>query len=405
MPHVPGEGGAMHKSGAPGRIVLPREFVRPGLTAERVRGASSEAAFKEGSALHARGRVTSARMDGGSLTGSVKDEKSHRVRVGARGGVSCACGARSEGACAHAVAVLLYAADNMEALLSAKRSRDMVGEIIRRTSRADLQKFLMSEIKKSPDVRRRFLVRFGGDDAATRTDYRREVDVMFAGVDHMTSWNDRLRFTDFFRAAKAHERRGRAAEAVRICREVSEGIEANYGRVDDSGGHYSEEFCRAVREMAACVGRGGMERGERRRHISYLHRRFLNDSSEVSEGAYYQASIDACADAKDLEYLAELNGQLLPEGRVTGNSEYGVLLSIYLQAEVLENLGRWEAAGGLLEKHYRTNIDACREYVELLLRHDTARARSVLEEARGIFSDRRYEDEYGYVSRLADRIK
>ena len=376
---------------------------KPGLAVRRIRGISSDADFKKGSALNAQGWVTSARTDGGDLTARVKDGVLYRVyvRKGRGGSIFCTCGARSKGACAHAVAAVLYASDNRGALLAEEEGREGGEAVARRMSRADLQKFLISEIKKNPDARRRFLVRFGGADGVPRVDYRHEVDVMYADVDYMTSWKNKLRFTDFFRAAKDRERRGHAAEAIRIYLEVSEGIEANHYLVDDSSGHYAETFGRAVHEMVACINRQNMGRDEKRPHIYYLHRQFLAEVPAFSEGVHYQALVDICTDAEDLEYLAELNGPFLPEGRVAGKDEYDVMSRVYLQAEVLEKLGRREAAGGLLKRHYRTSIGACGKYVKLLLGRDPARARSVLEEARGIFPDYQYK----YISHLADGIK
>lgn len=115
--------------------------------------------------------------------------------------------------------------------------RKDLGGLIRLVPLKDLQKFVESEIKKDAGVERRFLSRFGGLDGAPRVDYREQAETMFAGVDYMTPHQNRLRFGDFFRAAKARERQGQAAEAVRICLELSEAIRSNYNRVDDSAVH------------------------------------------------------------------------------------------------------------------------------------------------------------------------
>ena len=110
--------------------------------------------------------------------------------------------------------------------------RKDLGGLIRLVPLRDLQKFVESEAKKDAGVERRFLSRFGGLDGAPRVDYREQAEIMFAGVDYMTPYQNRLRFGDFFKAAKARERQGQAAEAVRIYVEVSEAIRSNYNRVD-----------------------------------------------------------------------------------------------------------------------------------------------------------------------------
>ena len=72
---------------------------------------------------------------------------------------------------------------------------------------------------------------------------------------------------------------------------------------------------------------------------------------------------------------------------------------VLLQVEVLEEMGEPAAAAELFDKHYRGSIGVCGEYVEMLIRQgDLAKARDVLEDARGIFP--RHELEY--ISRLAD---
>ncbi|MCE2507929.1 MAG: hypothetical protein J4G04_01290 [Nitrosopumilaceae archaeon] len=278
--------------------------------------------------------------------------------------------------------------------------RKDMGGLIRLVPLKDLQRFVESEVKKDAGVERRFLSRFGGLDGAPRVDYREQVEIMFADVDYMTPYQNRVRFTDFFRAAKARERQGQAAEAIRICLEVSEAIRSNYHKVDDSSGYYAEAFSKAVAEMAACIGRQKAV-SEKRPHMEYLHRQFLTSDSDITEGVYEQALINACTGRQDLEYLRGLNERALPEEAVSKRTKgyYRAVGAVLLQAEVLEEMGEPAAAAELFDKHYRGSIGVCGEYVEMLIRQgDLAKARDVLEDARGIFP--RHELEY--ISRLAD---
>jgi hypothetical protein len=278
--------------------------------------------------------------------------------------------------------------------------RDL-GGLIRLVPPRDLQRFVESEIKRDAGVERRFLSRFGGLDGAPRVDYREQAEIMFADVDYMTPYQNRLRFGDFFRAAKARERQGQAAEAIRIYLEVSEAIHSNYNRVDDSSGHYAETFHKAVTEMGACIGRQKAG-SEKRPHISYMHRQFLTSDLDMHEGVYEQALISACTDRRDLEYLRDLNGQALPEVPLSKHTKgyCRALDRILLQTEVLEKMGESAAAAELLEKHHRGSIAICGEYVEALIRWgDLAKARTVLGEAWDIFPER----EFGYISSLADK--
>lgn len=280
-------------------------------------------------------------------------------------------------------------------------SRSDLRGLIRLVPLKDLQKFVESEAKKDAGVERRFLSRFGGLDGAPQVDYREQAEIMFAGVDYMTPYQDRLRFWDFFRAAKARERQGQAAEAIRIYLEVSEAIHSNYHKVDDSSGHYSESFTKAVTEMAACIGR--QKAGfEKRPHIEYLHRQFLASDLDMHEGIYGHVIIGACTDRQDLEYLRELNEWELPEGAISKRAkDYDRALDVVLlQARVLEEMGESAAAAKLFIKHYRGSIGVCSEYAEMLIQQgDLAKARDVLEEAKRIFP----EHELGYINRLANR--
>lgn len=275
-----------------------------------------------------------------------------------------------------------------------------LGRLIRLVPLKDLQKFVESEAKKDAGVERRLFSRFGGLDGAPRADYRKQAEIMFADVNYMTPYQNRLRFGDFFRVAKARERRGQVAEAIRIYQEVSEAIYSNYHKVDDSSGHYSEAFATAVIKMAACIGQQKAG-SERRPHIEYLHRRFLANDLDVHEGIYERALIDACTNRQDLEYLRGLNERALPEGAISKRAKghYRRLAVILLHAEVLKGMGESAAAVKLFVKHYRGSIEVCGEYVRMLIRQgNLAKARDVLEEAKRIFP----EYEFGYISHLAD---
>ena len=281
----------------------------------------------------------------------------------------------------------------------AERGKGDYGRLIRLVPLKDLQKFVESEMKRNAGVERRFLTRFGGLDGTSRVDYRRQVDIMFADVDYMTPYQSRLRFTDFFRAAKARERQGQAAEAIRICQEVSEAIRFHYHKVDDSSGHYSEAFGKAVTEMAACIGRQ-KKHAEKRPYLSYLYNRFLADDSDMAEGIYEQALINACTDQQDLEYLRSLNEPALPEPASKHIKGYSRALDrVLLQAEILEKMGGPAAAAGLFDEYYRSNVDICATYMEMLIQHgNLAKARAMLKEAKAIFPDA----DLSYIKHLAD---
>ena len=383
-----------------------KRFGSSTLTLDNIDKAVPPEIFRRGQALHTEGNVTSAKINDRLITARIMDGtrlyRTH-IKIDDINDGFCTCGTKSKGLCAHAVAALLYVRDNKKAMLAAKDGGNHYNELIPLVPLKDLQRFVESEIKKDSGVERRFLSRFGGLDNTSHVDYREQVDIMFGDADYMVSCANPLSFADFFRAAKSRERQGQTAEAIRIYLEVSEAIRSNYYKVDDSYGHYSDAFDKAVTEMAACIARQKTGNFEKRPHISYLHRQFLANDHDLHESTYWQALTDACTDIRDLEYLKGLNEQALPDEPIVRRAKnyYHIQERILLQAEILEKLGETVAADKLLEKHCRGSIEVCGTYVEALVRHgDPAKARRILHMAQDIFP----EHEFGYIRHLADDI-
>lgn len=372
---------------APGNIASPTP------TLERIVGAAPPEMLERGEALYVMGNVTSAKTDGNLITARVVDQTNlYRtyVRMGDADDYGfCTCKPGHPGVCAHTIAAMMHLRDNWRGLRADERMRGGHGRLIRLVPLKDLQGFVESEMKKDSGVERRFVSRFGGLDDASQVDYREQVDAMFSDVYYMSS-RKRLSFADFFRAAKDRERRGQAPEAIRILAEVSEAIKSNYYMVDDSSGHYANAFIRAVSEMAACISRQKMRHSAKRPYIDYLHRQFLANDPEVDEEAYGQALTEVCTERQDLEHLRRLNGRALPKEAISEDIKgyFQELDRVILQADVLEKIGEIADAANLFEKHYRSSIDACGAYVEMLMRQgERAKARGIMEEARGIFSE------------------
>ena len=354
--------------------------------------------LERGRALCAVGAVISVRVDGGNVSARVMDGVHlYRTSVAVRpgGDLSCTCSTWPRKTCAHSVAALLHVSGRTVGMPAAGEVDERA--LLRSVPREELEKFLWSEMRKNAEVRTRFLVSFGGSDGVPRIDYRKEVDAMFDDVEVGSAWK-KISFATFFRAARARERDGHVAEAIRIYREVSEAVRRNYHVVDDSGGHYSETIYKAVLGMVACICRQKMGGEEKRQHIAYLYGRFLAEDPDVCDDAYYAALSDVCTTKADLEYLRRLNGQSL-SGNVGGNGRGpdGMADRILLQTEVLEKMGETDAADGLFREHYMENAGFCGAYVEFLAKRDPAKVPGVLEEARAAFSGYDFE----YVRRMA----
>lgn len=171
----------------------------------------------------------------------------------------------------------------------------------------------VAELLKSDKTRDLFAARFGEPDLPDHTECRDEISYMFREAESMIGDAPHVRLADFFKAAKARERRGDVDEAILTYREITEGVMIDGMNADDEDGFYSSAFNRALDAMAICIKRHLRNPAQRRPHIRYLHRRFIDVDYYWFDDEYKGALFKICPHIEDLKYLTELHDAHMEE--------------------------------------------------------------------------------------------
>ena len=362
---------------------------RPGAAVSRpaeqeIRDICTAESFERGKRLHGRGRVLSARISGGAVTASVGDTEACRPKAPLPPGSAecgCTCGYGGKGACEHVAAALLYASENFDSLAGGRAARQAgVKSILKGASREDLRGFLDLAMKRDKDLRNRFLAYFLDD---TNRNYREEMDREYTRSCERGDYYAKVDMRPFFETARIKEKRGGYAEALRIYKAISETMDANMEKLDDSGERYSNYFVKAVRGMIGCINAQDLEHAEKREHISYLLERTIKCSVDYFDYHYGEALKGICSGRQDLLYWKGLLEPILPE-RVRGSEDYesSKLVNMYLYTlEGLDDPSREE----ICRKNYRADMEVCLRYVEYLKGPDPGRALQVAEEGMRLF--------------------
>lgn len=165
-------------------------------------------------------------------------------------------------------------------------------------------------LQKSDKARKLFAARFGEPDLPDHEECRMEISYMF---DEACSMFDppRVRLADFFKVAKARVGRGDIDEAILTYREITEGIMAEGVDINDEDGYLSSAFSRALDRMVVCIRRHLRKPAQRRPHIQYLHRRFVDKIFYWYDDEYSSALFKICTRNDDLVYLKNLHDTYL----------------------------------------------------------------------------------------------
>lgn len=176
--------------------------------------------------------------------------------------------------------------------------------------KGNVRSVVVEMLQKSDKVRDLFAARFGEPDLPDHQECRAEMSYMF---DEMSDMYDppHVRLADFFKAAKAHMNRGDINEAILTYREITESIMIDGAEADDEDSYYSSAFDRAMDRMAVCIRRHLRKPAQRRPHIQYLHRRFVDETFYWFGGEYSSALFRICTHNDDLAYLKSLHDAYL----------------------------------------------------------------------------------------------
>lgn len=191
---------------------------------------------------------------------------------------------------------------------------------------------------------------------------------------------------DFFKAAEAREREGHTKEAIRIYRELSESMSANFDTMQEHVKNWKNVFEKTVNVMASCIIAQEYEHTEMRQHISYLYRRFISEEHGHMIEAFGRALERVCIRVSDVRYWQSLYEPNLPDAVSDNHFQYNIpVLMVLMQAHILEKIGDSPALEDLFKKYRNNNFSVCYAHVEFVHRTDPDRSLEVAKQAVRLF--------------------
>ena len=287
---------------------LPARPKRPGKDMMR-RRATAES-IKAGERLNRDGGVTPLGNDRGLFSARVRDGETHTVAASlgyGRGHSYCTCPYDGQGVCGHVAAALLYASKNFAQIIRDEERQQKSGadDVLDGLAGPQLKEFLSGEMGHDPELKRRFMARFGRTEA--RHNVRADLDEAYYQMGDAGHYGGSIVFDDHMDAARSGAEGGDYDEAIRICREIVEVIQENMENVDDSYAHYGTALSMALDLMLDCMKRQGLDHRRKRRHISYLHGRAAMDEYGYDMD-FERALYRICTTGEDRAYLESLGG-------------------------------------------------------------------------------------------------
>lgn len=253
-----------------------------------VRDLCTDAVFERGMNYREEGRIRRLDRVGSSITATVQGSRRYELDLDldAEGfDPSCTCPYDGPGECKHVVAVLLELKEGLPGDDAAR-----IDPLVEDATPTDLREFLREALTQDPDLRERFLARFGESSGKSVEEYREGVETLFE--EHTEEYPvvieaiDFSRFTDL---AEEHRERGNYAEAATIYRALAVGIEENFARVDAAYDHYAGTFTAALDGYVECVAAADRDE-ERSRAVEFLSRRATSGVDYLRE--HYERALD-----------------------------------------------------------------------------------------------------------------
>lgn len=322
--------------------------------------------FGPGRDLLDREKVIQARLHNGVLRGRVLDGTVHPV--GAYLDIErthdCICRG-SKKACKHAVAVLLYATENLSDMADYAENGGYVADHLlegiseeeakylliptqkyRSTPLTTLSereaKYLLTlDISSAKKTFKNLISILGKNEIQARMRYADELNKAFVWMldNHGFTQELALDFKSFLARAKRYEKKKNYYGAVCVYQGISEAIADNMELVDDSSGYYADMFQHAIKEMTRCIILEGQGHPRKRQYISYLHGMLIRYDPDYFDEFYDKALRAVCTTREDLEYLKELHDPLVPDYTPKSDGrKYRVSEMVKLQAYILGRL-------------------------------------------------------------------
>ena len=171
--------------------------------------------------------------------------------------------------------------------------------------------------------------------------------------------------------AKEADEKGDYGEAVRIYRELCEGISHSISLVDDDDAYHSTCFADAVSGMAESTKK--LDAAGRKRQITHMLERYFSNEPEYLADEYISALWEVCG--SDPEYLAHWMRKLNPlvpgaaeASRRGGNAGSHAAQLLRMKAGILKETGDEAGLDRFLRKHCHDDSYLCTMHVRRL--HD-----------------------------------
>lgn len=368
------------------------------LTIEKIRSLCTEDSFERGLKYFEEGKVRQVDFFGDMITAVVQGTENYRVTIRVKGNIEgrCTCPYDWGGHCKHIVATLILYSKSYEKIKGGKkREESRVNAVLNQMTVEKLKEFLSAEFKKDPKMRTRFLIYFTEEgDEKSLHDYKKEISQLYwdaAGRHGLLDYDRRINFADIHDIAERYTEKRSFLEAAKIFQALSEAIAENMDMVDDSNGYYGGEFDDAMEKLVTCINEAGLGHEEKRPHIDYLFKKFIENEPDYFQENYDQALRQMCTSEEDLRHWKTLLGPYLtelPNYEKNWNEYYDAKQVLMMQIFVLDKLSE-EELYGLLERHYRRDRDLCLLFAERLLEDgELTRSMEVAEEGVSVFPDR-----------------
>lgn len=209
----------------------------------------TDAVFKRGKTYADEGQVQRLDRFGDLVTANVVGSKLYDVTVDFSGNsieTQCTCPYDGGGDCKHIVAVLLEIVD-----CPPQDESEHVETVLEDVSTDELREFVGGVLATHPELRERFLARFGDDHQSVEA-YREEIAQLFKQNANPGVY-EAIDFSRFFEVAEQYRDRERYLAAATVYRAVFEEVDEKSNWIDGAYDHYAKTIQTALDGYADCV--------------------------------------------------------------------------------------------------------------------------------------------------------
>lgn len=249
-----------------------------------IRNLCTDPVFERGQKYRNEGRIQRIERFDDVVTAVVQGSSQYDVTVEREEktiDARCTCPYDGAGECKHVVAVLLNVAAD-----TPPDESERAESVLQDVSADDLQAFLRDVLAERPDLRDRFLARFGGTGKSVE-EYRAEIEQLFDR--HTQDYpvvTDAIDFSHFFELAEQYHERENYIEAATVYRALFEGIDDNEVRIDAAYDHYAKALQSALDRYVECVLAADPDQGEFEKCIGVLEDQAASEHPANTEQFY-----------------------------------------------------------------------------------------------------------------------